>query len=35
MTLLVLLGLIFPIIGIIKAYSGKPWNYPFSIKFLK
>lgn len=28
-------GLIFPIIGAIKASEGKTWDYPLSIRFLK
>lgn len=30
-----LLGVIFPIIGGIKANNGELWNYPMTIKFLK
>ena len=29
------LGLIFPIIGAIKASNGEHWEYPLTIKFLK
>ena len=30
-----LMGIIFPIIGGIKANNGELWNYPLTIKFLK
>ena len=30
-----LMGIIFPIIGGIKANNGELWNYPLAIKFLK
>src|SRR5947208_4236650 len=30
-----LMGIIFPIIGGIKANNGELWQYPFTIKFLK
>jgi uncharacterized Tic20 family protein len=33
--LLGLLGLVFPIIGGIKASNGEAWHYPLSIQFLK
>ena len=33
--LLGLLGLVFPIIGGIKASNGEAWRYPLSIQFLK
>jgi len=32
---LALLGVIFPIIGAIKAANGEVWQYPLSIRFLK
>lgn len=30
-----ILGIVFPIIGGIKANNGELWNYPLAIKFLK
>jgi uncharacterized Tic20 family protein len=30
-----LLGIIFPIIGAVKANNGELWDYPLTIKFLK
>ena len=30
-----LLGIIFPIIGAVKANNGELWHYPMSIKFIK
>ena len=30
-----ILGVVFPILGGVKASSGEVWNYPLSIKFLK
>lgn len=30
-----LIGIIFPIVGAVKANSGELWNYPLTIKFLK
>ena len=30
---LIILGIVFPIIGGIKANNGEAWSYPFSIKF--
>jgi uncharacterized Tic20 family protein len=32
---LLMLGIIFPIVGAIKADSGVAWNYPMSIKFFR
>jgi uncharacterized protein len=32
---LVILGVVFPIIGAIKANNGEVWKYPFAISFLK
>ena len=32
---LMMLGIIFPIIGAVKADSGIVWNYPLSIKFFR
>jgi uncharacterized Tic20 family protein len=28
-------GIIFPIIGAVKAYNGEVWSYPLTIKFFK
>lgn len=33
MAALIIIGIVFPIIGGIKANSGEAWSYPFSIKF--
>lgn len=30
-----ILGIVFPVIGAIKANNGEAWSYPLSIKFLK
>ena len=30
-----IVGIVFPIIGGIKAYNGEVWHYPFSMKFFK
>ncbi len=35
MPVIILLGLIFPIIGALKAKDGELWPYPMSIEFLK
>ena len=35
LVVLFLLGIIFPIIGSIKASNGEVWQYPLSIKFFK
>lgn len=32
---LAVMGIVFPIIGAIKANSGELWDYPLTIKFLK
>ena len=32
---LAIVGVIFPIVGAVKASSGEAWTYPCSIKFLK
>ena len=30
-----LMGIIFPIVGAVKANNGELWNYPLTIKFIK
>ena len=32
---LAVLGIVFPIIGAVKANNGEFWEYPLTIKFLK
>jgi uncharacterized protein len=32
---LVIMGIVFPIIGAVKANNGELWEYPLTIKFLK
>ena len=35
MLALVIMGIIFPIMGAVKANNGELWEYPLTIKFIK